>query len=922
MALIPHFSRAKLILLTAHLAAENKVSALHDLLIDAPNRLDLELFLRILLTFLPETSEPSTYVPLLQFLIGGSPVPQISDDLDVSAVQELSEESARRQVRRLHLHHLALSSSTSSDQPIQFLAGFLIQRARRIDSQSGLLALLPPLFTPFLDLSLTLQIWFTSTVLPLLRLYHDDGSSKTTRVSLAEFESLEKHTKIFASLSGRSERGYIADDLRGVLSPWIWGGQIWKQRETQSETLLILHTPSWQDVYDWIAGIAEKRFDVAVEAFEGWEGPEDVDFGGYLDPKWVEDDEVNSRRQLYASNAMRVIYSRKGASEDVLKLSERLLLSIASRLNVKLLPELDNAIISIPSISDEAVLSGSDFAPERSPNIFTTLERPVLTPTANSLSLLQAYILSAACLARFGQDVSVAGVADLQLQANAQSQKQMLQKLIQFISGAPKSDSRFWLKARDDLLWLYSWQNQGSRDDEQVDSPRGKGILGLVGRPLLEREFLKALLARSEWHLAVEIYLKHAKAQPLLDRDAVEKIVSDSALHFYDNATNGNRSRGGMKKASDTIAAFFPGEFPDSRILESTAKLIEATHALSFYSLTLQHGVPFQPVNIRVAHDPILLLGKVLEQNRGSYTKLDDLVRIGLDLLEARRLSSSASAQVQPGREPDETRSTAERRILAMAIEAALAEDDFETAYSYALNRLSPPFASSQAATAQQKAGMTDDISWRATFQAGRHRSSRSVLHPPKLVSKVTNPEIRHLEMRMELLSQALLLAPAVALSEILGVWRRCEEEMNVLYSQETEEEQRWDDKGDRKIPGQFISPPSSQAKRSSSIRASGDEAPMGLFDVARGAASALSKSAFPLSGLTGAGTAKVSGHRANRSSAEGSGTESITGSEDGRVRKRDMVSNMVSGGLASGIGWVLGATPVQDQQSEGPHDG
>jgi hypothetical protein len=32
---------------------------------------------------------------------------------------------------------------------------------------------------------------------------------------------------------------------------------------------------------------------------------------------------------------------------------------------------------------------------------------------------------------------------------------------------------------------------------------------------------------------------------------------------------------------------------------------------------------------------------------------------------------------------------------------------------------------------------------------------------------------------------------------------------------------------------------------------------------------------------------------------------------EQQRVRRRDMVTNAVSGGLASGLGWVLGATPV-----------
>ena len=125
--------------------------------------------------------------------------------------------------------------------------------------------------------------------------------------------------------------------------------------------------------------------------------------------------------------------------------------------------------------------------------------------------------------------------------------------------------------------------------------------------------------------------------------------------------------------------------------------MIAATHALSFYSLILQHGVPFQPVSIRVSQDPIGLISKVLEQNPRSYTKVDDLIAIGQNLV-------SAGLPVEPTEgnldELDERldgaevlaikRKDAERRVTFMAIEAALSEDDFETAYSYIVSRLTP----------------------------------------------------------------------------------------------------------------------------------------------------------------------------------------------------------------------------------------
>jgi putative flippase GtrA len=77
----------------------------------------------------------------------------------------------------------------------------------------------------------------------------------------------------------------------------------------------------------------------------------------------------------------------------------------------------------------------------------------------------------------------------------------------------------------------------------------------------------------------------------------------------------------------------FRSHFSSSNRFREVTALIAATHALSFYSLILQHGVPFQPVSIRVSQDPIGLITKVLEQNPRSYTKVDDLIAIGQNLV-------------------------------------------------------------------------------------------------------------------------------------------------------------------------------------------------------------------------------------------------------------------------------------------------
>lgn len=174
----------------------------------------------------------------------------------------------------------------------------------------------------------------------------------------------------------------------------------------------------------------------------------------------------------------------------------------------------------------------------------------------------------------------------------------------------------------------------------------------------------------------------------------------------------------------------------------------------------------------------------------------------------------------------------------------------------------------------------------------------------------------------MELLSLALALTPTPdPLPEILGAWRRCDEEISSLRAREQQEEDLWDAKGDNTlstVPGGFGPTDSERdafdtAQQRTARRARAraamphshpHEAPMGLFEVARGAAMALHKNAFP---LRGAGPAAESAHV----SADGERPLSPGDEGEGKVRKRDMVSNMVTGGLASGLGWVLGAEPV-----------
>jgi protein transport protein SEC39 len=380
-----------------------------------------------------------------------------------------------------------------------------------------------------------------------------------------------------------------------------------------------------------------------------------------------------------------------------------------------------------------------------------------------------------------------------------------------------------------------------------------------------------------------------------------------------------------MRLTERSVTTFRP-YFPTSVQFQQASSLIAATHALSFYSLTLQHGVPFKPVSIRVSQDPIGLIDKVLEQNPGSYTKLDDIVAIGRNLIAAGLPHKNDSTDTSSAESLETKKEDAERRVTLMCIEAALREDDFETAYSYIVSRLTPSAADIEAPANDEysrrhrrnisKSSIRsgdgepeDDISWRAAFLAGRYRGPIS-----------SPPSLRRLEQRTELLSLALLLAPVSALTEILTAWRRCEEEMTSMQMAQQQAEEDFDTWADKRqsmnsLPGNFtgdqpamvLNQTRREMGRMTGTGRNESDAPVSMFDLTR----TFRRNAFPL-------------RSAARSSSglEAAGMEDSTdslGSDGGvdgqRVRKRDMVANAVSGGLASGIGWMLGATPVAQQQ-------
>ncbi|KAJ4324611.1 hypothetical protein N0V94_001181 [Neodidymelliopsis sp. IMI 364377] len=919
------------VLLAVQYATESNINSLRVVTALRESELPLELVLVILLTYLPEGADAKTYLEYLNELATSSRHP--GDDpaahLNISLVEALSNSQAKRRRKGLELLPLVLPLYETETE-LDPLSHFLLHRAHRIDSQTGLLDVIPQLIVPFLNHSEYLRTWFISTVLPLLRLSYEYYPQSATP-SLDEFAKLRGKRAIDYTLSNlRTSRKagedtqYAARDLRGIVSPWICGANDRKRRKVSNDNrrASVADEPAkesddWECLFQWLLHTSKEDLSLVTAAFSDWDGPEDMDLGGYEEGRDYVDEETQRRLEMkYAQTALSCLYLVDKSDVGTLQTAHALLTRICDLLHYDPPPDLNIGVESLPSYDLTIPLLQDATSSLIQEERLLGADNDITKPEQGTFRIIELILFSACVLSSLQHTVSPRTVAKMSLRDDFSEQSSLLQKVLHTLSTGSKKDSDQWRTIRSKLLWLWNWGTDVHDNDRH-----GQGILGLLEKTTIEVEILRSLIEGNHFPLAVQLYVKPSFGEHPLLLSEVEKVVLTAALHHYDNASNGNRNRGGMRRCAEIIAAFAP-HFPKSSRFQRTQALLSATHAMSFYSLILQHGVPFQPVSIRVSSDPLSLIQKLLSQNLGSYTKLDDLISIGQNLVVSKPSTIMDNNHAGPldTITVEKQKTAAERRVIGMAIDAALEEGDFETAYSYVVNRLTPSATPSPAAsTSSQRFSFdsnasikqdddADDVAWRAALRAGRYTpslcSSTSWSH-----ATAARPELRRLEQRMELLSQALLLAPPSHLEEVLSVWQQCEAEMTELLAQETEAEERFNDAADRKLPGAFDlgSMPTVQPRREVG-RGAVEESPMGLFDVARGAAAAFSKSAFPLRGAAQS-TSRPESRNANavasRASTEFSDSDSMHGHEE-RVRKRDMLANTASGALQTGLGWML----------------
>jgi hypothetical protein len=922
------------VLLAATCTSESNLDALRVLLSSRDDAFTPTLSLQILLTYLPETADPALYTPLVAQIAGllqadTQPLPT-SVNVDTSSVKEYSDSKAHKLVKHLHLlplDHASYPAALFDD----LTARFLVHRSHRV-ADAGILTFVPQLLDPFLDQRPLLRTWFVSNVLPLLRFGYEYYTEDEVALSLEQLESASGdqavHLLLSRSLTAKNEEGetsLLARDIKALVGPWMYGASERKRRklsgrrerrmseynadsrrygneleeEMGKEQKTAETQTQWNSALYWLTRTASHHFPAVAAALESWDGPADVDLGGYDRASYLDDEVQGKLEQRYAQTAFAAVYAADSGTRETVTNAHKLLVRIATLMDFEPPPDLATSVDMLPKIDDRKSILEELTSSVLQPDALMEAGHPLTHPATDTFALLQLFVFSSYIFLELNTPFSIVAAAKVRFQYDADEQLGVVTRLLHTLTTTSKRDADGWTGVRSRLIWLWGWAFTKEEDGDEL----GHGIFGRLARGTLEKEILKAFLNTSNHDLVAKTYITELDPTSDLTIKDVEKTIIDTALAAYDNASNGNRTRGGVKKAADIVVAF-KRYFPTSTAFSRIEALLPATHSLSFYKLTLTHGVPFLPVNIRVSQDPVGLIEKVLAQNERSYTKVDDLISIAQNLVASGVGSQDplGARDVHSGKLAREKRK-AERRVLGMAIEAALQEDDFETAYSYVVNRLTTSTSKDDETDKE-----TDDLSWRAALAAGRHKSTTLPSTSYTSTSASTPPKLRRLEQRMELLSQTLLLAPPTALPEVLNVWRKCEEEMHVLAAAEQAEEDAFIARAEQGtgLPGAFEEPKGYVQPRREVGRGGREEEPVGLFDVARGAAAAFGRSAFPLRGAAvqqSAGNGGAGGGHSRNVSAAGS--EGADG--EGRVRKRDMLSSAVTGGLASGIGWVIG---------------
>lgn len=497
-------SPGKVLLLAAHYAIHGDIESLARLSSQRAKVLHKELLLRILLTFLPETVKPSTYVGFLLALARDNLEEYTEGALDTTPVDDLSEDEASKQARKLHLQQLTSAEAPGNfqDDPISI---FLIQRSYKMDSETGLLSQVPSLLAPFLSHSPALCSWVASTVVPYVRRNVEYYTDESPPYSLLEFQRLPDPAAMLYLLSRTGSReedkGFIGRDIRGLVGPWLQEKARWTpnptsdKQSTANDAESPILSAGWEQFLEWLVSQAAASWTVVVAVAEQWGGPKDLDLGEAASSEFTEPQHQYLIRS-YARAILASAYLISEATVEALPGAYQMASKMRSMLGYSEIPStLEIAVSKLPSLSgfDVSSLIGMKTATYMRNDLLEE-KNPLTSPTEGAMSLLIALILSASICTSLGVPCSVRKAGDLAFIQDQREQKGEIAKLIRSASTQLQRDEdKYWSEVRDKLLWLNTW----GLDGDQSTNSEIRGMIGTVPREIIETEILKALLSNS-----------------------------------------------------------------------------------------------------------------------------------------------------------------------------------------------------------------------------------------------------------------------------------------------------------------------------------------------------------------------------------------------------------------------------------------
>ena len=506
MANISGLSDAHAILLATELCTASNVEALPLLRRQFPKSLNTEILFRIILTFLPESTPPQDYIYVIQDVVDHNESVSDLRSVDVSSVRKLSTIAARKRVRKLRLLPLRPYQWKEYSDLTDPLTIFLLHRAHKIDKETGLQPLILDLLLPFYQKSDILRTWLISRLLPLLRLNYEYYPSSDDSISLDIFESMDENTTINVLLSMTSPGGESTDlrrNLNGLVGPWIYGAASSKRRKLNPNeqyktgiTERLEDTQpeysAWQEVNKWLLARSHVDYDRIVGAFTTWQGPDDIDLGGYEEGIQPVDEEIKRLKERYVQTGLAVVYANAGTDQSILNGSFGILSKVASLLEIEsgISESLDDP--HLPDVSFNIhPISLAKQGPFQEDTLLTP-SNPLTYPTSASIIFLSGILLSLRILGEFGHCTSCRVIATTCLQSNEEVQSVELQAVLNDIAKQTRPCTD-WRRTRQHVLWLRNWQDSklGKNEQQQQDY---HGVFWRVSQELTETLILQTML--------------------------------------------------------------------------------------------------------------------------------------------------------------------------------------------------------------------------------------------------------------------------------------------------------------------------------------------------------------------------------------------------------------------------------------------